>query len=61
LPITFLVLRQAILEKYIHLSVFIWSGPLVVVCILGSIPVLFALGRWILRNTIKNKTPSTIA
>lgn len=46
-PITFFLLRQAILEKYVHLSRLVWAGPLVVICILGSIPVLFALGRWI--------------
>ena len=49
-PITLLLLRQAILEKYIQLSKFVWVGPLVVAGILGSIPVLFALGRWYFRR-----------
>ncbi|MEW6670902.1 MAG: HXXEE domain-containing protein [Thermodesulfobacteriota bacterium] len=46
LPVTFFLLRQAIAEKYVRPDTFIWAGPLVVVCILVSIPVLFALGRW---------------
>lgn len=45
-PITFLLLRQAIREKYVELTTFIWAGPLVVAGILGSIPILFAFGRW---------------
>ena len=45
LPITVLLLRQAIQGGYIQLSRFLWAGPLVVGAILGAVPVLFAIGR----------------
>jgi len=45
LPVTALLLNQAFHEEYIHLRKFAWMGPLVVVCIMASIPLLFALGR----------------
>jgi len=53
-PITFLLLRRAVLEKYVELPKFVWIGPLIVACILGSIPILFALGRWKLGGIIKS-------
>jgi len=46
LPATICLLRQAIVEKHVRPHTFVWAGPLVVACILGAIPVLFALGRW---------------
>ncbi|MCG8335952.1 MAG: HXXEE domain-containing protein [Proteobacteria bacterium] len=45
LPVTFLLLRQMILQNYIELSRFYWAGPLTVVVILTLIPLLFAVGR----------------
>lgn len=44
-PITLLLLHQGFQQNYIRLSTFIWAGPLVVAVILGSIPILFAIGR----------------
>ena len=48
LPVTALLLHQALREGYIHIQKFAWMGPLVVVCLLASIPILFALGRKLL-------------
>jgi len=45
LPFGLLYLRQALSEHSIELQVFYWVGPLVVLSILASIPVLFAVGR----------------
>lgn len=45
LPLGVLYLRQALLEGRIELGVFAWSGPLTVLAIVASIPVLFSLGR----------------
>jgi hypothetical protein len=45
LPFGLLYLRQALSEHTIELQVFYWVGPLVVLSILASIPVLFAVGR----------------
>ncbi len=45
LPVTLLLLYQGFQQSYIRLSTFIWAGPLVVAAILGSIPILFAIGR----------------
>lgn len=45
LLVTVLLLREAIVEGYIRLHVFAWAGPLVVIVILASIPVLFAIGK----------------
>lgn len=45
LPLSLLYLRQALSEKSIDLRVFYWAGPLGVLAILVSIPVLFTLGR----------------
>ncbi len=45
LPVTALLLDQAFREGYVHIEKFAWVGPLVVVCILASIPILFVLGR----------------
>ncbi len=53
LPITFYLLRKAILENYVKFPEFIWIGPLVVVGILISIPFLFALGQW--QSNLKEK------
>jgi hypothetical protein len=49
LPVTFLLLSTMIQESSIQLKPFLWIGPLVTVCLLGSIPLLFALGRWLLK------------
>jgi hypothetical protein len=48
LPITVLLLYTAIQAGYIQLASFLWVGPLVTGCLLGAIPLLFALGRWLL-------------
>jgi hypothetical protein len=45
LPLGLLYLSRALSERRIELHVFYWAGPLVVVGILASIPVLFFLGR----------------
>jgi len=45
LPATILLLRQGFQEGYIHIQRFVWLGPLVVLGILASIPLLFAIGR----------------
>ncbi len=45
LPITVLLLYQGLQQSYIRLSTLIWAGPLVVAAILGTIPLLFAIGR----------------
>lgn len=45
LPVTVLLLHRGFQENYIRLSTFIWAGPLVVAAILGTIPLLFAIGR----------------
>lgn len=45
LPVTILLLHQGLQDGYIHPQRFAWTGPLVVVGIIVSIPVLFALGR----------------
>lgn len=45
LPLGVLYLRQALSEQNIQPGVFAWSGPLMVLFIVASIPALFALGR----------------
>lgn len=45
LPVTLLLLHRGFQDGYIHSQRFMWVGPLVVVGIMVSIPVLFALGR----------------
>jgi hypothetical protein len=45
LPFGVLYMRHAFLEKNIELHVFYWAGPLEVLSILASIPVLIAFGR----------------
>jgi hypothetical protein len=45
LPVTVLLLSQGFQQGYIRSSTFIWVGPLVVAAILGSIPLLFTIGR----------------
>ena len=45
LPLGALYLRQALSEQNIQPGVFAWSGPLIVLFLVASIPVLFALGR----------------
>jgi len=45
LPVTVLLLYRGFQESYIRESTFLWAGPLVVAAILGSIPLLFTIGR----------------
>ena|SRR5262245_17568891 len=45
LPACALLLRGAIGQGYVDEQVFLWAGPLVVLAIAGSIPLLFAIGR----------------
>jgi hypothetical protein len=49
LPVTVLLLSTAIQAGYIQLAQFLWVGPLVTAGLLGTIPLLFALGRWLLK------------
>ena len=53
LPATLLLLIGGFQQGYIRLSTFMWAGPLVVAAILGSIPLLFAIGRrrWDIRES----------
>lgn len=53
LPVTILLLYQGLQQSYIRLSMFMWAGPLVVAAILGTIPLLFAIGRryWCVRES----------
>ncbi len=44
LPVTVFLLRRSLEEGYIQLPTFAWAGPLVVILILLSIPLLFAVG-----------------
>lgn len=45
LPVCALLLELALREGYVDARVFLWAGPLVVLGIAGSIPLLFAIGR----------------
>jgi hypothetical protein len=45
LPVSLLLLHRGFQDGYIHSQRFVWAGPLVVVGIMVSIPLLFALGR----------------
>jgi uncharacterized protein with HXXEE motif len=49
LPVTVLLLSTAIQAGYIQLAQFLWVGPSVSAGLLGTIPLLFALGRWLLK------------
>lgn len=44
LPITVLLIRAALQEGYVHMAQFVWTGPLVALALLLSIPALFAVG-----------------
>jgi hypothetical protein len=48
LPATCWLLRRALLERRITLQTFSWVGPAVILAILGLIPLLFFLSRWLL-------------
>lgn len=45
LPACALLLGHALRERYVEVQLFLWAGPLVVVAIAGSIPILLAIGR----------------
>jgi Protein of unknown function with HXXEE motif len=45
LPACALLLDRALREQYIQTSVFVWVGPVIVLALAASIPLLFALGR----------------
>ena len=47
LPLGGWLLWRAITEKFVQPSVFAWSGPLTVVALIASVPVLFATGRYL--------------
>jgi hypothetical protein len=47
-PACALLLELALREGYVDASVFLWAGPLVVLAIAGSIPLLFTIGRGLL-------------
>ena len=49
LPLGGWLLWRAITEKFVQPSVFAWSGPLTVIAIVVSIPLLFAAGRYLSR------------
>ena len=48
LPTTTALLYFAVIEEYIDLNKFFYSGPLVTITILGLIPILFVFGKKIL-------------
>jgi hypothetical protein len=48
LPVTALLLRTALADGYVDGSQFIWVGPLVVLGLIASIPLLFWAGRMIM-------------
>ena len=50
LPVTVLLIRRAVVEHRIALATFAWAGPLTVVMIVLSIPLLFAIGRRLQRG-----------
>ena len=45
LPVTLFLLYRGFQDGYIHYEQFVWIGPLVVLGIVVSIPLLFAIGR----------------
>lgn len=45
LPLGCLFLKRALSANYIEFRTFAWSGPAVVLAIVASIPLLFAVGR----------------
>jgi hypothetical protein len=45
LPLGLLLLRQALAEGLVAWRTLAWAAPVVALLVLGSIPVLFALGR----------------
>ena len=45
LPVSVLLLHQALQEGYVTWLTFTWAGPLVVVCIMVLIPIMFAIGK----------------
>ena len=55
LPACALLLEQALREHYVEVRVFLWTGPLIVLAIVGAIPLVFAVGR---RLTRFGPTPS---
>jgi hypothetical protein len=52
LPTTSGLLYFAVMENYIDLNKFYYLGPIVTIGILGSIPILFGIGRRILTHKI---------
>lgn len=47
LPLGGWLVWRAITERFVKPSVFAWSGPLTVIAIVASVPVLFATGRYL--------------
>jgi len=45
LPLTMLLIRAALAEGYISVGEFIWAGPIVVLVIIATIPLLLWAGR----------------
>jgi Protein of unknown function with HXXEE motif len=45
LPACALLLEHALREQYVEVPTFLWVGPLGVLAVAGSIPLLFAIGR----------------
>ncbi len=56
LPVTVLLIDQGIRTEYIALDTFVWAGPLVVLGVLASLPILFALGRRLSVDTLNSAT-----
>jgi hypothetical protein len=54
LPTASALLYVAVIEGYIDLNTFFYSGPLVTIIILGLIPILFAFGKKILFHVKRN-------
>jgi hypothetical protein len=48
LPLGTLFLQQAVAQGFVAWGTIVWVGPVTTVVILALIPVLFAIGRWLL-------------
>ncbi len=50
LPLGCLFLYRALSEGFLEPRTFVWVAPLTATGMLASIPILFALGRWLFRE-----------
>lgn len=54
LPVTAMLLYQGLSTGWITLETFVWVAPLVVLSILASLPILFAIGRRVFVDTLNS-------